>query len=232
MPKLLADVTLDDLPTKERLGDKENCEYKIRIKFSRNVSPFDALNYKVSKWVCKQSNLNYNELSYLLINCMEYIKVNPEVIHKKGKLAFILSKYDTLDFLRCPQQVRERLLAHNRIENILYSPRSLGSEKWKELKGFHIYVDIYPGLSKNDFPHQTFIGVGYRDKGNSRNQAIDASPEWQEVCGKIEPCESKNPLERRNFHLQLLQNESWQQLRMKQIARSRKQRRQSFSLLD
>jgi len=234
MPKFQADVTLDDLPTVNRLPEDFNREYKIRVKFNKKVSSFDALNYLVSDWVARRRSLNFNELNILLHNCLEVIRKNPEVVRGKGKLAFHLSKYDVLDFRKDPETVRRRLIQINKIEEILYSPRALGSEKWKELKDFYIYVDIYPGPCKNDFPHQTFIGVGYRDKGNSRNRAIDGSPTLRELALSnlsFSVKEKKKALVERQ-QISLLQDESWRQLRRKQIARSTKQRRQRFSLLD
>lgn len=44
--------------------------------------------------------------------------------------------------------------------------------------------DLQPLHPENSRPrtHKNFIGVGYKDKGNLRNSAIDGSPSWQEVA--------------------------------------------------
>jgi hypothetical protein len=75
---------------------------------------------------------------------------------------------------------KAKLIILERSGGLFYSPRA--------------YISlIEKGLSKKlliftnrkllrSHPPQRFIGVGYRDKGSSRKDPIDASPSWQEVA--------------------------------------------------
>lgn len=42
-----------------------------------------------------------------------------------------------------------------------------------------------PFLPPAKLPPPRFIGVGYKDKGHRRNPALDGTPRWQEIAGRI-----------------------------------------------
>jgi len=120
--------------------------------------------------------------------------------------------------------VRKRLKEYNLYNSeILYSPRALGSEKFRDLKDLHLRIEVFPGLSSKDFPSQRFIGVGYRDKGNCRNEAQDGHPSWQECATKEIKTDGKKKGPQViivNDHLKDLQNQNWKKLRSRQKLRS------------
>jgi hypothetical protein len=154
----------------------------MRFKANIKYDCFDALTWIVSQFMMNKRTLNYHEYSVIFMECVDTLKSKPGQLKKKGALArFLLRypiemlKYQTLIFRKTLRDYNEQ------IQNVLLNPRSAGSEKWKKYKNFHLMVVFEPGLSKHHFPPQKFVGVGYRDKGNSRKSHIDASPSWQEV---------------------------------------------------
>lgn len=229
MPKFQADVSLDTLPT---YGEWTGIgEERIRVICNRKEDIFDILTFYISQWVCGKRRINYEEYSFILTQCLEKLKVRPQVADtSKGKLLIHLSSIPMSYIKNYPEHLRKELLVLNRSYFFLLSPRSLGSEKWRRLEGIAFAVRILPGIPKSSITEPSRIGVGYRDKGHSRNKATDGSPTWQELSCveiKVEPTRSakKNASRSRRFFLAVLE-ESWTTLRQLQERRLRKRKRQ------
>lgn len=229
MPKIQADVTLDRLPT---YGEWTGIgEERIRVICNKKEDIFDILTFCISQWVCGKRKINYEEYSYILTQCLELLKRRPMIADSgKGKLLLHLSSYPLNFILNNPERLRKELLVLNRSYFFLLSPRSLGSEKWRRLEGIAFVVKILPGIPKSSISEPSRIGVGYRDKGHSRNKSTDGSPTWQELSCveiKVEPTRSakKNASRRKRFLLAVLE-ESWTTLGQLQERRLRKRNRQ------
>lgn len=228
-----AEVSLDRLPTEVRIEGNES-EYLIRWKANiERYCPFTVFNFLISKWVWKGGQLNYTVVFKLYHDCLEKLKRQPQSYTTKRELILTVSKYDIEALLSDPLQLRKILKEYDNVfGNVLYSPRSLGSEGLKRYEGFTFTVLTLPGKKKRDFPNVQYIGVGYRDKGHCRIVEHDASPSWQEVAAdRRERTSSTNEAVRIKGQLQLIHQESWTKMREKSAKRRRNFRRKSESPL-
>lgn len=231
-----ADAAPGDLPSYEALGSELASEFKRRLVFINKTEVFHLFNLVVSESI-RRKRLIVSDVVYyyLFTNCLEKLREVDRISSKMKAFVFI-SKYP-IDFLvNNFKLMRKDLIAyHNQISEILYSPRALGSFSNKEsLKELDLYEITFPGKRKCQFPPVRFIAVGYQDKGNSRNKAIDGSPDWREVAManlKTSPSKIEKAI-KSNDQLRLLLSDSLRELREKSLRRSTKRRRQEFSFLD
>jgi len=60
-------------------------------------------------------------------------------------------------------------------------------QSWESRMGstYHLIFAEPEGVKKKDLPTKSRIGVGYRDKGSTRDKAKDGSPPWQEIATRV-----------------------------------------------
>lgn len=235
MPKIQADVTSGKLQTENLLPQGYTGERIIRIVPTRKVHPVKHFTAVLSNWVSGGQVLDLAQFEVMYFRALEFLAANPDCKKKTGRLIYQFSKI-SLDWLkRDPNGVRNYLLQLNKVfdSKLLLTPRTLRSEGWKPLLSVSYVIRIKPGLSNHQFPEVAYIGVGYRDKGHSRIKWIDGSPGWQEVAMSAResiPIQVK-VVQMRDKHIDLVTQDSWKQLNLDQLRRSRKMRQQEFSLL-
>lgn len=232
MSKFWADVTLGKLQTEYRIPEGYQGEYRIRMIPNMQYRPSQAFSVLLSGWVAGKVGLEYNSLFHLYSESLEEIRRNPESIKRSTALVAVVAKYGLDNILYFPEWFRKQLIRENALKPILYSPRALGSQKLQNLLKLKFRVLVVPGLAKSDFPEESYIGVGYRDKGHSRKVELDGSPSWQELAVSDISSTQEKQVNHRDFHLALILQENWEQLRRSQVRRSRKMRIQEYSFLD
>lgn len=235
MPKFQADVSPGKLQTESRIPVGYSGESLARIVPNMKYSACQAFVVQISSWVARKKILEYEKIYYLYTQALESLRVSPSQMNTYGKLVYHVSKIGLEEVLKDSEAFREYLLnIHFKIEEILLSPRSLGSQEHRRLIDLDFKIVIKPGKEKHHFPEVSYIGVGYRDKGHSRNKSFDGRPCWQELCSatnlKISTQENKKP-QKRYQHLNQICQLSWKDLKDRQYRRTMKMRQQSRSLL-
>lgn len=233
MSNFWAEVPLGTLQTENRLPKDYNGEYLVRIVSNMKYNPVKAFNCHLSAWVAGKRGLEYCQISILYHEALERARRQPEILKKSGRLLYYISMYGLDCLLIQPQWFREQIIALNKYFGpLLLSPRSLGSEAYERLMELNFVQRISPGKAKSSFPEVAYIGVGYRDKGHCRKKELDAQPCWQELAmsTNVEFPPEKPKLRQRDKHLDLILSENWRDLRISQLRRRRKLRRQETSL--
>lgn len=234
MPYFGQKVPRDSLQTEVRLPD--NYSGESRTRFVANIKgycPFNTFNILISSWVASGFELNYITINKLYLEGLEVLRKNPDIKETKGKLIFYVSKIGIDNFQKDSKFFRKYLIDINKFNTILYSPRSLGSEQNKRLRSFSFKIVTTPGRNKSEFPEQAYIGVGYRDKGYCRKQELVGHPSWQEIAsdGWYQFKQSLSGRSKIRYHSKLICQDSWRELRINQLRRTKKLRRQNESLL-
>lgn len=233
-----AEVTLDDLPSEDR-SDGSKGERRIRLccNYSRvNYTDFDILQFTVSQWVLGRRPLNLNEYQTCLHRCWDLVEKHKRPWPKRQQLQvqlFIsLIGLPPEMIVQRPDLFRKEVVNLNKIYGFLLNPRSVGSVRWKLLDQVAPYyvIRILPPLTKYDFVERVRIAVGYRDKGHCRNLAVDGSPHHWEVA-MAENLKHSKDIRVRITSLDRFLCLSPAQVRLNQLKRYRKRRREEFSLL-
>lgn len=232
MHQFWADVTCDNFQTKELIEDGYVGERIIRISANKRYETFDLFNYLISNWVNCKKSVDYNVLSFLYHEGLEKLRKDRNLLRKRAKLIYSISKIGLDQILSKPKFFVRYLKAQDKITRILISPRVLKSEKFEKYQDFQLFIVVKPGKTKSSFPDEKFIGVGYRDKGHSRIKEQDGRPSWQEIASDWEFQSNQKSVElRKDRHYDLIASDSHRELRARSERRSRKLRQQEFSLL-
>lgn len=82
-----------------------------------------------------------------------------------------------------PKAFRKDLKTLNKVDRLFPELKNFKSERFQRYDKVKLIFQVTK-MTLDQFPHQRYIGVGYKDKGSSRkfSQAEDASPSWQEVA--------------------------------------------------
>lgn len=237
--KFQAEVALDGLLTRNNLPEKYQGESRsvhrhegIKVKYN----PFKVLTAQLCEWLLDEKCLNYVQFQCILEDCVDLMGKNPSRYSKstEAKLARFLLKYPRRFIL--DRHFRKTLYAVNGFEHFMPTPRAWRSESWNPWRGYRRILSIVPGRKKTWFLPHKYVGVGYRDKGNCRNPALQGDPHYWEVAmdrrNTDELTKRKRSLEV-DRNLDHLRNLRFEELARKQRRLMRKRRLESeFSLLD
>lgn len=221
------------LQTDKYVAGKVEGEYKRRLSLTVKGEPFKLFNFLVSKSVGKGEPIcSYELYCFIFFQCLEKIRKVEKESEKMNTFVFI-SKFPLNFFFTNFKQMREDLIVYNsRIRKVLYSPRALGSEEFRNFeKDLQLIEKVIPGRRSFDFAPAKFIGVGYQDKGSSRNKAQDGSPSWQELAMSELKLTPRNKGDRQTEQLRILQLDSLEEVRKRAIRRAYKRRREECSFL-
>lgn len=50
---------------------------------------------------------------------------------------------------------------------------------------YHLIFSQSQDVETKSLPLKSYIGVGYKDKGSTRDKAVDGSPPWQEIASRV-----------------------------------------------
>lgn len=222
-------------PNRSVILEERQGKVAKRLIFRNRCEIFQLFNLILSQSIRKKGMIvTYETWFYIFHSCLEKYRHCNRSTKKMHSFEFISkypieALYTDFDLMR-----KEIILYHVKVQNILYSPRSLNSEfSLKVLENLTNVVEQYQTLpSKRSFPPKRHIGVGPRDKGNSRkDSSYDGSPSWREVPFR----EEENPSSRNrgpNWRQRsLLIGDSLVELRDRALRRLRKKRREESSWL-
>lgn len=233
MSKFWAEVPLGSYQTVNKLPEGYSGEYRIRIVSNMKYEPMKALNVLLSAWVAGMVKIDYVTVFKLFEESEWLLSKDPVRAEPKnmGYLTYIISQYGIENLRTNPQWFRKILIARSKISPCLYSPRSLNGEALKRYQSIKFRVEIIPGLEKTSFPEVAYIGVGYRDKGYCRKKELDGRQSWQEICNANVEFPQHYQQDPRDRTLALITDQNWSEIVRRQRKRSRKMRKQEFSLL-
>lgn len=235
MRKSQADTPLGGLLNRRLLPENYAGEIRtfLRVK-PGGVNPLVLFNWLISEFVVNNRRIDQESYSKVFTDCLEYVRTHPRRNSSKRELFLYLSKFPWYVIFTDSHMIRKELRCYDqKISRVIYSKRALGSAKFEEWrKNFRLELIRIPGLTKQQFPEPRYIGVGYRDKGSSRDKSHDASPTWQEVAanGLPEAMKSKNVSQDRHQLAAICDLDG--NLAERQQRKLRKKRREAFSLLD
>lgn len=227
--KSWTDTAPRSLLTEDRTSQGYSGEWKLRLVFMSKECPLDIFNYLISMFVkTREIPCDTEVYHYVRIACWEKMRSFGRKYPEKAECFHFLSKYPPDAIFTDPTIMRKACIDyHCRIRKILYSPRALGSEKWRALGSNLQLKNIKTeGLHKSDMPEPRRIGVGYRDKGSSQ-PIHDRIPRWQEEA--LVECRKPDdlPKERIRFqsaHLAQIVNSDFKSWKVKSRERLRKLR--------
>jgi hypothetical protein len=164
-------------------GEK-SLELKLKGRF-RSYKSTEHLSYLICNFYYRHSLPN-KDLFFKVINDIAE-EFEYKLFHDESK-----SKYDLvvailyLDWSRLfydPQAFRNGLKALQSVNRLFPEMKNFKSERFQRYEQVKLVFQVTQ-MTQDQFPHQRYIGVGYKDKGSSRkfSQAEDASPGWQEVA--------------------------------------------------
>lgn len=171
----------------------------MRVNYARKIKRIQLERYLVSKIVFKLEEVTFTDILVLYDNllwCQDKSLMDPSFQKKFGgfleKLTVLLkeTRFHEKTFSKTLQNFSVKLKEVS--EGHLIPERNLSSS-FKHLKGlFHCTPTKSTGVPVKQLPPVKVIGRGYRDKGNAKDLAFDASPSWQEVAQHFSELERRN----------------------------------------
>lgn len=235
MPQIWADVTLGKLQTESRLDVGYQGDTLIRIRSNMKYNCFTAFNVLISNFLVLKKPVELEVLRILYLECLEFLHKMPTARNGKGKLTYYISKIGLEAIMEDKDHFCKYVLAINQhVQQVLYTPRSLKSSHLTKYQQLQFKVVISEVNKTRGIQPKAYIGVGYRDKGHSRNVAQNGELSWQEMAQveiAIVPTD-KDLILIRDHHLRLITNHSWVEMKARSDRRLRKMKRQAHSLLD
>jgi len=160
----------------------------VRVCYSKKIKRITLQRLITTKIVFFKEQVTFGEILVLydnLIWCQDKSFQDPS-FHKKfnsslEELSKILVKVKFQE-RRIPETI---LKLHLELKNLpdFYLPKRNFLGAWKHVVGkFEIRCVKEQGIPTKCIPPKPYIGVGYKDKGNYRNQALDGSPGWKTVA--------------------------------------------------
>jgi hypothetical protein len=172
--------------------NKEGKEYKdlgvARVTYSATVRRITLQRYLVSRIIHEIGEVSFSEILVLYDNilwCEEKARKDPGFRRKFGEDLMILAKilketrFSLQSFPHTLRVLSIKLKAN--LENFSFPKRNIPGIRIHVRGKFHVLPYRESGIPKNQIPPKPYIGIGYKDKGNRRDPAFDASPSWQEV---------------------------------------------------
>jgi hypothetical protein len=167
---------------------KNKAMSNYKVKYIEGIKMITLLRNILAALVYEETGLHEDEAKVLY-------DLLPQMVDKAEKDEQFRSKHG--DFL-----IRSlNIISKMHIQSFPYRPRSdIRDDLKQQLYGWLPSSSAYFGWSRNPLKEKSFkiipqglslripktyqkrfLGVGYKDKGNKRNLAEDASPSWQEV---------------------------------------------------
>jgi hypothetical protein len=160
----------------------------IRVGYSRKLRRITLQRLLVTKLVYFKEEVTYKEVLVLYDNqvwCLEK-NLKDQSFHRKfnsslEELSKILTEIK-FNENSIPSAISRLSLELRSLEGFLFPKRNFRGT-WKYVVGKFEILSCKPtGIPSKCIPPKPYIGVGYKDKGNYRNQALDGSPGWKTVA--------------------------------------------------
>lgn len=161
----------------------------VRVTYSRKVRRITLERFICGKLVWQQEKVTYQEILVLYDNllwCQEKARVDPGFRTKFGPPLEVLTKilketrFSRSNILRSISKLSQRIKSE--LEGFYFPRRNMSTVERHTRGTFHILDYRETGTPTKQLPPKKYIGVGYKDKGNARNKAVDGSPSWQDVA--------------------------------------------------
>jgi hypothetical protein len=160
----------------------------VRVGYSRKLKRITLQRLLVSKIVYFKEKVTFKEVLVLYDNllwCQEKSLHDPSFHEKFNSSLEELSKILTITRFNVdsiPSSIVELSRRCLTLESFLIPKRNFQGS-WKHVVGKFEILSCKPtGIPTKCIPPKPYIGVGYKDKGNYRNQALDGSPGWKTVA--------------------------------------------------
>lgn len=211
----------------------------LRLRYNqRDVDVFDALKVQLS-YLRMNIRVNHDLIWVLWYDCLEEVKrtrVESKLRSRRMKFFLEISKINPRNLVTKTGKEYLKNLEKGGLL-VLLNPRSLGTERYNRYALLSLKQSWEQPKSKNSFPPEQYIGVGYADKGSSRDSATDGSPSWQEVAvsensHKLEREVKLNQVERAWLSVQgdSDRGDQRRKSRWRKIVRHSRDRQELFSL--
>lgn len=160
--------------------------YKVKIK--KGVKRFTVFRFLLAKMLYEEEGLHLDE--YLVLYELYYdfremkdptFQAKYEEWFRETEIFFIYLARLAVFPYRIPQQAQWKVIQH--LGTVLPTQSAyFGLKGNRDLRNsFQLQFD-HP-LDLRSARVQRFVGVGYKDKGNCREVAIDGTPDWKETAG-------------------------------------------------
>lgn len=159
--------------------------YKVKIK--KGVKRFTVFRFLLAKMLYDEGGIHLDEYIVLFELYYDFLfETDPSFQAKYGKwfketeLFFHYIARLAVFPYKIPEAAREKICKH--LGSVLPTPSAyFGLRGNRNIRNSFILILNSP-LNLRQNHTERYIGVGYKDKGNCRDVAIDASPSWKEVA--------------------------------------------------
>jgi len=169
----------------------KDLEFKV-LKISKSTKKISLQRFLLSKIVYEKNEITERDILAIFqnqISLQEKASREKDFSSKFGnsleELSRILKEVNLSEGFKQKAIDRIRGLATSRLSGFLIPQRNYSSFKTRFNGTYSLVYSKSEGIPTKDLPPVAYIGVGYKDKGSTRKEEFDASPDWKDVARSV-----------------------------------------------